>query len=157
MDDLVSRSELRRVLVPLKDELREQNRVIRLLKLGTEKLVHATQVNDIRMKNLEREIASKDDKIQELLAASLEKDSLLQIVRADNARKAVEIDRLKLEICDGPLCVICMGNKCNVVVWPCSHVCACEHCMTTMMRREGPLRCPCCRSPISSYQKVHVL
>ena len=45
-------------------------------------------------------------------------------------------------------CQICMNADMNIVILPCSHLCACSSCVAQMTK------CPICRGPIKGYVKT---
>ena len=43
------------------------------------------------------------------------------------------------------LCKVCLTNRINQVVFPCSHACLCDQCFKIL---PSPKLCPVCRKPI---------
>jgi len=50
------------------------------------------------------------------------------------------------------VCSICFDEKATHLVTPCGHQCGCEECLSIVKRTSG--RCPICRGPVSSMQRV---
>ena len=43
-------------------------------------------------------------------------------------------------------CVVCMTTSCNIMAFPCLHVCCCEKCFTILNNRQA--KCPICRAQL---------
>jgi len=49
-------------------------------------------------------------------------------------------------------CAICYDEPANFLYVPCGHQCGCEECLSAVQRHTG--RCPICRSPVQTIQRV---
>jgi len=49
-------------------------------------------------------------------------------------------------------CAICFDEPADFLVVPCGHQCGCEECLTAVKSHSG--RCPICRGPVQSIQRV---
>jgi len=49
------------------------------------------------------------------------------------------------------MCTVCMDEKKNTVILPCSHMCVCHSCATRQLDK-----CPLCKAGIQSFMKVHL-
>lgn len=74
--------------------------------------------------------------------------------RLDQATQATE------EATDAVTCQICFGAKRDALVMPCCHLLYCHRCVTRATavaeNRGQPVRCPCCRGPISGVLRCRL-
>jgi len=97
----------------------------------------------------ERRDESQEGRRRVILNSVAAHQSNVATAKGDNdAMKKVE----KLE--EEMLCVVCQGNKKNILLQPCNHVCLCPSCITEVMRLNG--HCPLCRNRISKWTKVYL-
>lgn len=50
------------------------------------------------------------------------------------------------------VCLVCLENKKNIILKPCSHLCICDVCAEPMLKTGQ--RCPVCRSKIEEIEKI---
>ena len=54
------------------------------------------------------------------------------------------------------LCEVCMDRPKDHIIRPCNHLCICGDCSTILLAAPpGQRRCPMCRSPITSVERVY--
>ena len=68
----------------------------------------------------------------------------------DDTDAVKKMEKLEEEM----LCVVCQGNKKNILLQPCNHVCLCPSCVREVMRQSS--HCPLCRKHISKWTKVYL-
>jgi hypothetical protein len=54
------------------------------------------------------------------------------------------------------LCKICFSSKLDTMCRPCKHLAMCEECSLTAFKYAESVRCPICRKPIESTEKVFI-
>ena len=53
------------------------------------------------------------------------------------------------------MCSICLTEKVEVIIHPCSHVCVCRDCASVLMQNTER-KCPICRRTIQKTQNVYL-
>lgn len=58
------------------------------------------------------------------------------------------------------LCVVCCAEHRSIVLWPCRCLALCNDCRTELAARStgtgGSNLCPCCRSEVQGYSRIHI-
>jgi hypothetical protein len=50
------------------------------------------------------------------------------------------------------LCSICYDDSISLLLEPCNHICMCDRCYKTLVKKE----CPVCKTEIFSTKKVYI-
>ena len=56
----------------------------------------------------------------------------------------------------GGLCSVCLVEKVEVIIQPCSHVCLCRDCAKSILEKAMEKKCPICRRSIIKIQNVYL-
>lgn len=85
------------------------------------------------------------------IEGTLEPADVFQSIVRCLEKATAEVDS-KVVAAQGGHCSICFDEPANFLVVPCGHQCGCEECLKAVQRHSG--RCPICRSPVQSIQRV---
>jgi len=78
-----------------------------------------------------------------------QKLTLLDRIPKDIKDEKTEIER--------DMCVICLENKKNIILSPCSHINTCFQCITTIIKeKKEESQCPTCRQIITKIKKCYI-
>jgi hypothetical protein len=77
----------------------------------------------------------------------------------ENIKKNYSEEQIKNHIkeVDNMICIICMENQRNTVLYPCRHTLCCEACAKLLFdnkRLFSDINCPCCRKKCDKYDKI---
>lgn len=162
MNRFMSVSDFEEVWTPLKDSLVEQRKKYLTLHKHTQSLVQAA----LQQKTELEVVKADNEKMKEDLLR-LKDEVQVKTERILHLKEEVEMQKEQIQLLekdknDGPLCVMCMNAKVDVLFRPCGHVCMCKTCMGKLryarnMLNEMTKFCPVCRLSIVSYQTVYVV
>ena len=65
----------------------------------------------------------------------------------DSKEKINKIFKDNKNVGDGPICVVCLISKANIILKPCQHKCVCKICFDDINSKD-PKQCPVCRQDI---------
>jgi hypothetical protein len=137
---------------------------------ATPQTLPVAQETGTRLSAIEASVATLVATLEEAVeesAAELEEERQLHAEVEANA--FAEVDRLRDELDalptllaaagfgdeqrDEHTCVVCIDAPTDHVIMPCRHVCLCSTCGPRLARTRHA-RCPICREPVQSLQKV---
>jgi hypothetical protein len=108
---------------------------------------HATsQAAAAQRLNLEESVHAQQTELAQLHASLANAGEAATRAQSEMARLAA--------IAESGMCVICLGNKANMLVLDCKHLCLCQECHATV--GETLTKCPLCQDPIQRLLLVYL-
>lgn len=82
----------------------------------------------------------------------------------NNQPQAEPVNNIIADFVESDLCIVCYGNRRDVLLEPCFHLKFCLSCIETIHERQpsqsnvqaATPKCPLCRTPIQTYRRVYL-